>query len=80
MLVNGKPQKAYGAYVPTLPACLVVADTVGEAEVAIKQAIHEHVGMLLRETGVATALASMDNEWYDQIRGQLERGGSPRLP
>lgn len=40
----------YGAYVPDLPGCVAVGDTIEETEALIREAVGYHVEML-RESG-----------------------------
>ena len=42
-----KGENSYGAYVPDLPGCVAVGDTVEEVKILIKEAIEFHLeGML----------------------------------
>jgi predicted RNase H-like HicB family nuclease len=56
-VVIEKSENGFGAYVPDLPGCIAVAETVTETEKLIKEAIEFHLeGM--REDGVPVPEAS----------------------
>ncbi len=51
-VVIEKGDTSYGAYVPDLPGCVAVAETVEEVESLIREAIRFHLDGL-REDGLA---------------------------
>lgn len=48
-VVIEKGETSYGAYVPDLPGCVAVAETLDEVESLINQAISFHLEMLESE-------------------------------
>ena len=51
-VVIEKSQTGYGAYVPDLPGCVAVAETLAETERLIREALEFHLEGL-REDGIA---------------------------
>ena len=51
-VVIERSETGYGAYVPDLPGCVAVGETVGETEQLIREAIEFHLEGL-REDGLA---------------------------
>lgn len=51
-VVIEKSETGYGAYVPDLPGCVAVGETLGETERLIREAVEFHVDGL-REDGLA---------------------------
>jgi predicted RNase H-like HicB family nuclease len=63
-IVIEKSENGFGAYVPDLPGCIAVADSVAETEKLIKEAIEFHLeGM--REDGQAIPEASSLAEYVE---------------
>jgi predicted RNase H-like HicB family nuclease len=63
-IVIEKSENGYGAYVPDLPGCVALGETVIEAEKLIKEAIEFHLeGM--REDGEAIPEASSLAEYVE---------------
>ena len=59
-----KSENGFGAYVPDLPGCVAVADSVAETEKLIKEAIEFHLeGM--REDGQPIPVASSLAEYVE---------------
>lgn len=50
VVVFEKSETGYGAYVPDLPGCVTVGDTLEEAERNIREAIEGHIDVM-REHG-----------------------------
>jgi len=50
-------ESGFGAYVPDLPGCVAVGQTLAETELLIREAIEFHLEGL-REDGLATPLPS----------------------
>ena len=57
VVVIEKGEKNYGAYVPDLPGCVAVGDTVEHVEERIRGAIEFHIRGL-REDGIAVPAPS----------------------
>jgi predicted RNase H-like HicB family nuclease len=49
-VVFERSEDGYGAYVPDLPGCVTVGDTLAEAEANIREAIAGHIAVM-REYG-----------------------------
>ena len=49
-VVFERSEDGYGAYVPDLPGCVTVGDTLAETEVNIREAITAHIS-LMKEYG-----------------------------
>ena len=63
-IVIEKSENGFGAYVPDLPGCIAVADSVAETEKLIKEAIEFHLeGM--REDGEPVPEASSIAEYVE---------------
>ena len=63
-IVIEKSENGFGAYVPDLPGCIAVADSVAETEKLIKEAIEFHLeGM--REDGQPIPNASSLAEYVE---------------
>jgi len=63
-IVIEKSENGFGAYVPDLPGCVAVADSVAETEKLIKEAIEFHLeGM--REDGQPIPVASSLAEYVE---------------
>jgi predicted RNase H-like HicB family nuclease len=63
-IVIEKSENGFGAYVPDLPGCIAVADSVAETEKLIKEAIEFHLeGM--REDGQSIPEASSLAEYVE---------------
>jgi predicted RNase H-like HicB family nuclease len=63
-IVIEKSENGFGAYVPDLPGCIAVADSVAETEKLIKEAIEFHLeGM--REDGQPVPEASSLAEYVE---------------
>ena len=63
-IVIEKSKNGFGAYVPDLPGCIAVADSVAETEKLIKEAIEFHLeGM--REDGHPLPEASSIAEYVE---------------
>ncbi len=63
-VVIEKSENGFGAYVPDLPGCIAVADSVAETEKLIKEAIEFHLeGM--REDGQPIPEASSLAEYVE---------------
>jgi len=63
-IVIEKSENGFGAYVPDLPGCIAVADSVAETEKLIKEAIEFHLeGM--RENGEPIPAASSIAEYVE---------------
>lgn len=63
-IIIEKSKNGFGAYVPDLPGCVAVGETVGETETLIKEAISFHLeGM--REDGEAIPTASAIAEYVE---------------
>jgi predicted RNase H-like HicB family nuclease len=63
-IVIEKSENGFGAYVPDLPGCIAVADSVAETEKLIKEAIEFHLeGM--REDGEPIPEASSLAEYVE---------------
>jgi predicted RNase H-like HicB family nuclease len=63
-IVIEKSENGFGAYVPDLPGCIAVADSVGETEKLIKEAIEFHLeGM--RQDGETIPEASSLAEYVE---------------
>ncbi len=50
-IVIEKGENSYGAYVPDLPGCVAVAETLEEVNTLIREAVQLHLGGL-REDGL----------------------------
>jgi predicted RNase H-like HicB family nuclease len=48
-VVIEKGESSYGAYVPDLPGCVAAAETIGEVEVLIQEAVQFHIEGLRQE-------------------------------
>jgi predicted RNase H-like HicB family nuclease/predicted RNA binding protein YcfA (HicA-like mRNA interferase family) len=63
-IVIEKSENGFGAYVPDLPGCIAVGETIGETETLIKEAISFHLeGM--REDGQPAPRASAIAEYVE---------------
>jgi predicted RNase H-like HicB family nuclease len=63
-VVIEKSQNGFGAYVPDLPGCVAVGDTVEEVEQLLREAIELHVAGL-REDGLPIPEASARCEYIE---------------
>jgi predicted RNase H-like HicB family nuclease len=63
-IVIEKSKNGFGAYVPDLPGCVAVAETVSETETLIKEAIAFHLDGL-RQDGQPTPAASTIAEYVE---------------
>lgn len=69
LVVIEKAENNYSAYVPDLPGCIAVGDTVAEIESAIAEAIYFHVDAL---TGDGLTIPQpTSNASYVEIGGAL---------
>jgi predicted RNase H-like HicB family nuclease len=48
-VVFEKTEKSFGAYVPDLPGCVAVGDSLAEAKTAISEAMRRHIDTLRAE-------------------------------
>lgn len=58
LVVIEKGESSYGAYVPDLPGCVAVAETEGELQQLIREAVTLHVEDLLSQGKPAPAPSS----------------------
>ena len=63
-VVIEKSETGYGAYVPDLPGCIAVGETVGDTERLIREAIEFHLEGL-REDGIAVPEPSTMTQYVD---------------
>jgi predicted RNase H-like HicB family nuclease len=63
-VVIEKSETGYGAYVPDLPGCVALAETVDQAERLIREAIEFHLEGL-REDGLAIPEASTVTQYVE---------------
>lgn len=63
-VVIEKSETGYGAYVPDLPGCVAVGETVNETERLIREAIEFHLEGL-REDGLAVPEASTVTQYVE---------------
>ncbi len=63
-VVIEKSETGYGAYVPDLPGCVAVGETVGETEQLIREAIEFHLEGL-REDGLAVPEPSTVTQYVE---------------
>ena len=63
-IVIEKSENGFGAYVPDLPGCIAVADSVAETEKLIKEAIEFHLDGM-REDGRPIPEASSLAEYVE---------------
>src|SRR5690349_8655937 len=73
-VVIEKSQTGYGAYVPDLPGCIAVGETLAEIESLIREAIEFHVeGM--REDGIPVPVPSTVAQ-YVEVGAQNPAAGA----
>lgn len=63
-VVIERSETGYGAYVPDLPGCVAVGETVGETERLIREAIEFHLEGL-REDGLAVPAPSTVTQYVE---------------
>ena len=63
-IVIEKAEKSYSAYVPDLPGCVAVGDTVGEVQRLIREAIELHLSGM-REDGIPVPPPSSQVDYID---------------
>jgi predicted RNase H-like HicB family nuclease len=63
-IVIEKSENGYGAYVPDLPGCVALGETVDETEVLIKEAMEFHIDGF-REDGVEIPKPSAIAEYVE---------------
>jgi len=63
-VVIEKSETGYGAYVPDLPGCVAVGETVSETERLIREAIEFHLEGL-REDGIAVPEPSTVTQYVE---------------
>ncbi len=63
-IVIEKSENGFGAYVPDLPGCIAVGETIGETETLIKEAISFHLEGL-RDDGQPVPHASAIAEYVE---------------
>ncbi len=63
-VVIERSETGYGAYVPDLPGCVAVGETVNETERLIREAIEFHLEGL-REDGLAIPEASTVTQYVE---------------
>ena len=63
-VVIEKSETGYGAYVPDLPGCVAVGETVGDTERLIREAIEFHLEGL-REDGIAVPEPSTMTQYVE---------------
>jgi predicted RNase H-like HicB family nuclease len=74
-VVIEKAENNYSAYVPDLPGCIAVGDTLEEAEQNIREAVEFHLeGMLLADEPIpqTETLCSWVDVDLQQIRAHVE--------
>ncbi len=49
MVIIEKGENSFGAYSPDVPGCVAVGDTEEEVEQLIREALQEHLQMMLEE-------------------------------
>ena len=49
LIIIEKGENSYGAYSPDVPGCVAVGDTRGEVEQLMKEALREHLQMMLED-------------------------------
>jgi predicted RNase H-like HicB family nuclease len=49
LVIIERGQNSYGAYSPDVPSCVAVADTRGEVEQLMREALQEHLRMMREE-------------------------------
>ena len=57
---------SYGATVPDLPGCIAIAETLGEVETLIREAIDFHIEGL-REEGMPVPLPTTRAEYVETV-------------
>ena len=63
-VVIEKSESGFGAYVPDLPGCVAVGETLAETEALIRDAVEFHLDGL-REDGLAVPLPSTVTEYVE---------------
>jgi predicted RNase H-like HicB family nuclease len=63
-VVIEKSETGFGAYVPDLPGCVAVGETLAETEALIREAVEFHLDGL-REDGLAVPLPSAVAEYVE---------------
>lgn len=63
-VVIEKSETGYGAYVPDLPGCVAVGETIDETERLIRDAIEFHVDGL-RDDGLPVPVASTVTQYVE---------------
>ena len=63
-VVIEKSETGFGAYVPDLPGCVAVGETLAETEALIRDAVEFHLDGL-REDGLAVPLPSTVAEYVE---------------
>jgi predicted RNase H-like HicB family nuclease len=59
-----KSETGYGAYVPDLPGCVAVAETIDQTERLIREAVEFHIEGL-REDGLTVPQASTVTQYVE---------------
>jgi predicted RNase H-like HicB family nuclease len=63
-IVIEKSETGFGAYVPDLPGCVAVGETIQETELLIKEAVEFHIEGL-REDGAEVPMATSVAEYVE---------------
>jgi predicted RNase H-like HicB family nuclease len=63
-IVIEKADKNYSAYVPDLPGCVAVGDTVGDVQRLIREAIEDHLSGM-KEDGIPIPPPSIQVDYVD---------------
>jgi predicted RNase H-like HicB family nuclease len=63
-VVIEKSETGYGAYVPDLPGCVAVAETIDQTERLIREAVEFHIEGL-REDGLTVPQASTVTQYVE---------------
>ena len=63
-VIYEKCENSYSAYVPDLPGCIAVGETLAEVRVSIAEAIAFHIEAL-REAGYPVPVPSVENDNHE---------------
>ena len=66
LVIYEKGQDGYGAYVPDLPGCVAVGESVDDVKALIREAIAMHL-QSMRQDGEPSPIPTTQSEYMDMV-------------
>ena len=66
LVIYEKGQEGYGAYVPDLPGCVAVGESVDDVKALIREAIAMHL-QSMRQDGEPIPIPTTQSEYMDMV-------------